>query len=634
VTPDIHDEAPLGKVYDLRLLRRLWRFLAPHRVLLGFGLGLIPVRMAVQLLPPLLFGAGIAYMLGDEPSPAVARFLPWLDSLPGDPLLWTAGSLFGVTLALALLDAGRGVITYTMGQRAMFDLRRVLFDHVQRLPMRFFDRYPVGRLVTRLTNDVETLAEMFTGGVVALIADLIAISAIAIMLFSIDARLALIAMALIPLLAAAAVVFRWKVREAFRLVRLRIARINAHLQETISGMKEVQLFAREQRNLAAFEQINREHRNAWFRSIRYDALLSSLIEFATSLTSALIFWRGAALIGMDSIGVDVLFVFIEYMRRFFQPLQDLSARYSVMQSSMASCERIFELLDVPVEAEDPISVGASDAVDVRGAAGGPGAGAAPAGVEPTAPEPARGEVVFDDVSFGYDREPVLENVSLRVAPGERVAIVGHTGSGKTTLLKLLARLYEVSSGEIRIDGRPIRDFARAELRRRMSFVLQDVFLFGGSLEYNIALGRRELSRDQIERAISAARADSLVSRLPDGLAQEVRERGHNFSGGERQLLSFARALVREPDILLLDEATSSVDTETEGRIQEALSELLAGKTAIIVAHRLSTIQDADRIYVMHQGQLRESGTHEELLQARGLYWRLYQLQYASQERAA
>jgi len=630
VTPDFHDEQALGRVYDSRLLRRLWPFLSPHRRLLALGLALIPLRMGVQLLSPLLFGAGVAFMLNSEPTPSVARLLPWITMLPGDPLLVTAASLFLVTLALALLDCARGLTTYTMGQRAMFDMREVLFDHVQRLPMRFFDKYPVGRLVTRLTNDVETLAEMFSGGIVALLTDLLAIVAIAVVLFSIDARLALISMAVVPVLAAAAVIFRWKVRESFRLVRTRIARINAHLQETISGMKEVQLFAREQRNFETFEAVNRAHRDAWFTSIRYDALLSSLIEFATSLTAALIFWRGAALMGVESLGVDVLFVFIEYMRRFFQPLQDLSARYSVMQSSMASCERIFELLDVPTEIPATSSTSAPLGAPVHVEVGEVERPQAAAG----AAAPQRGEVVFDDVSFAYGSELVLRGVSLRVAPGERVAIVGHTGSGKTTLLKLLARLYDVSSGDIRIDGRSVRELERSELRRRMAFVLQDVFLFGGSLEYNISLGRKDLSPQQVQRAIAAARADALVERLPDGLAQHVRERGLNFSGGERQLLSFARALVREPDILLLDEATSSVDTETEGRIQEALAELLEDKTAIVVAHRLSTIQDADRIYVMHHGQLRESGSHDELLEARGLYWRLYQLQYASQERAA
>jgi ABC-type multidrug transport system fused ATPase/permease subunit len=474
----------------------------------------------------------------------------------------------------------------SMGQGAMRHLRRALFDHVQRLPMRFFDRYPVGRLVTRLTNDVENLSEMFTAGAVALVADLFLMVFFAAALFWIHPRLAAVSMLVVPVLAVAALIFRYKVRQAFREVRVKIARINAHLNETISGMKVVQLFAREARNFRDFERQNASHRDSWFRSIRYDALLFSSTDLATNLTMALILWYGAALIGAGRADLGLLFLFVDWMRRFFRPLMDLSAKYSIMQSSMSSCERIFQLLDIAAEVPDR-----------SGAVSGP----------------VRGEVTFENVTFAYAEEPVLRDVSFRVAPGERVALVGHTGAGKTTVLKLLARLYELQEGSIRVDGVDIRDLPRAELRRHISFVLQDVFLFNADLRYNVALGREDLSDADLDLAARTTHADRLVGRLPSGWSQEVGERGVNFSTGE---------------------ATANVDTETEALIQDALHQLMEGKTSIVVAHRLSTIQDVDRIYVMHHGEMRESGTHEELLAARGLYWRLYQLQYAAQEQSA
>jgi ABC-type multidrug transport system fused ATPase/permease subunit len=408
-------------------------------------------------------------------------------------------------------------------------------------------------------------------------------------------------------LAAAALVFRYKVREAFREVRVKIARLNAHLQETISGMKVVQLFARERRNLADFERMNASHRDSWHKSITYDALLFSAVDLATNLTRAAIFWYGAKLLLRSEVSIGTIYVFTDYMARFFRPLMDLSAKYSVMQSSMASAERVFQLFDEPAE---------------RGF-----------GERPLA-SPARGEVVFDRVSFSYGAEPVLREVSFRVAPGERVALVGHTGAGKTTVLKLLARLYQPSSGSIRIDGVDVRDLAADDLRRQMAFVLQDVFLFDGDLRGNIVLGAPQASEGDLEAAVDATHVRRLVDRLPEGFAQKVKERGVNFSAGERQLLSFARALVRRPSILLLDEATSNVDTETEALVQDALHRLMEGKTCIVVAHRLSTIRDVDRIYVMHHGEIVEVGTHQELLAMRGVYWRLYQLQFAQQEGAA
>jgi ATP-binding cassette subfamily B protein len=602
VTPDFLEEGAIGKVYDRALIARLWPWLRPHWKWLAAAFALVPVSFLLEAIPAVLVGRALNHASGSEAVPAGS--LPFVSFAARTPegvplLLWLAG----VFLAVALLGAGvqflRAIVMTVMGERAMRSLRADLFEHVQRLGLRFFDTYPVGRLVTRLTHDPESLVEMFSGGIVMLIADLLRMLAFALALFLIDWRLAAVSMAVVPLLALAAVVFRYKVREAYREVRVWIARINANLQETLTGMRVVQLFARERRNLADFRAINARHRDAWFQSIHYDALLSASLEAAGLVVVALILWYGSGLIQAGALELGTLLLFYDWTRRFLMPLQDLSAKYSVMQSSMASLERIFELLDVPREVEtgDP------------------------------APRELRGEVVFENVTFAYDAEPVLRDVSFRVAPGERVAFVGHTGAGKTTILKLLARFYEPQTGRILVDGIDLRALARPELRRHIAFVLQDVFLFTGDLAYNVGLG--EADPEAVREAARTVHLDALLARLPRGLSQPVRERGANFSLGERQLLSFARALARRPQILLLDEATASVDTETEALVQDGLARLLRGKTSLVVAHRLSTIQDADRIYVLHHGEIREVGTHEELLARRGLYWKLYQLQYAA-----
>ncbi len=636
-------ERDLGKVYDSELIARLWPFMRPYRAWIGFNFALIPARAVLELMPALVVGAALNYLTEGVASSEVGWMAPFVVPRLGlPPLAWMFVLVLGISAFTLGMDWLRAFTMISLGQRTVRDVRRTLFDHVQRLPMRFFDRYPVGRLVTRLTNDLENLAEMFSAGVIAMVADLFVMVVILSMLFAIEPRLALAALAVVPFLAVAATIFRYKVREAYREVRVKIARLNAHLQETITGMKVVQLFARERRNFEEFERENASHRDSWLRSIRYDALLFSTVDLATNLTRALIFWYGARLMGADEITLGTMYVFSDYMSRFFRPLMDLSAKYSVMQSSMASAERVFQLLDEPREPEDragesavAVASGASaagaevpggrrSAPDAGGDAGTPGS--APA-------EPGGCEVEFDGVTFAYGAETVLRDVSFRVAAGERVAIVGHTGSGKTTTLKLLARLYELQDGSIRVDGQDIRDIPKAELRRRMAFVLQDVFLFDGDLRYNVALGR-DVADDVIDEAARATHVDALVERLPGGWEHKVSERGVNFSTGQRQLLSFARALAREPRLLLLDEATANVDTETEALIQDALHSLMEGKTSIVVAHRLSTIKDVDRIYVFHHGAIREHGTHEELLDRRGVYWRLYQLQYAQQETAA
>ncbi len=617
--PDpIHEEEALGKAYDTRLLQRLWRYVAPYRVQVVLTLLLVAPMFALELAPAWIVKTGLDHVIaqsagapraGGEPEAALAWLLTAPAGIPA--LLWLAGLYLAAMVVNAGLSFVQTVLMATTGQSAMRDLRRDVFGHIQKLHLGFFDRYPVGRLVTRATNDIENVAEMFSAGLVALVTDVIKMGGFATVLYLLEPRLTLMTFLVVPLLSVVAVVFRLKVRAAFRAVRVRIARINASIQETIGGMKVVQLFTREERNFRDFDVLNADHRDAWFQSIRYDAALFAVVEAASRLTVAIIIWYGT---GVAELGV--LYVFIDWMRRFFMPLRDLSAKYSVMQSAMASSERIFQLLDTAPAIADP---------------------------EPRRQTPRRasarpralGEVEFEHVWFAYQNEDwVLRDVSFRVAQGERAAFVGATGAGKTTLIKLLARLYEASRGRILIDGVDLRDLPQAELRRRVGMVLQDVFLFSGTLSDNITLGRSEIDPARVERAARAVEAHRFIDRLPEGYATEVRERGANFSAGQRQLLSFARALAHDASILVLDEATSSIDTETEWLIQHGIHALLVDKTAIVIAHRLSTIRDVDRIHVLHHGRLVESGTHDELLLAGGIYHRLYRLQYAAQEPAA
>jgi ABC-type multidrug transport system fused ATPase/permease subunit len=458
------------------------------------------------------------------------------------------------------------------------------------------------------------VAEMFSAGIVALVRDVLKMAVIAIALFIIDPYLATLVFCLIPVLAVVAVVFRFKVRQAFRAVRVRIARINAYLQENVTGMKVVQLFARERRNQRDFEAMNADHRDAWLQSIRYDSALFAVVEFASNLTLAVVIWQS-----FGTVALGTLFIFFDWTRRFFMPLRDLSAKYSVMQSSMASCERIFQLLDAKAEV-----------------ANAPGA---------EAPTSREGRVEFEHVWFAYNAPPgcepgdpevdwVLRDVSFTVEAGKRGAFVGATGAGKTTIIKLLTRLYDVTHGRILIDGVELRDWPQESLRQRVAMVLQDVFLFSGSVADNISLDREDVSRADVEHVSRAVQAHEFISKLAQGYDTSVRERGSNFSAGQRQLLSFARALAHGADILVLDEATSSIDTETEGLVQEGIHVLMEGKTALVIAHRLSTIQDVDTIFVLHKGRLVEQGSHDELLEKDGIYRHLYQLQYARQRETA
>jgi ABC-type multidrug transport system fused ATPase/permease subunit len=634
-----HEEEALGKAYDTRLLRRLLPFVMPYWPQMLFTVLLLLPLLAFELLPAWIVKAGLDDVIvpaatGVPPDLAPptqpiwwphalwpAALVAW-EMLRGllrgpegsSPLVWLAGLYFTVSIGASFMRFLDMWIMARTGQAAMRDVRRTVFDHIQRLHLAFFDSMPVGRLVTRATNDVENVAEMFSAGIVALIRDVIRMVAFAAVLFVYDAKVAAMAFVIIPVMAVFMVIFRWKVREAYRAVRVRIARINTYIQENVTGMKVVQLFSREERNFRDFDEMNADHRDAWLRSIFYDAALFSSVEFAAHLTTAAVVWQVA---GIEAAGT--IYLFWDYLRRFFEPLRDLSAKYAVMQSSMAGAERIFQLLDTEPVVEDR----GSAAAPARNLVGG------------------QGRVEFRGVWFGYgspsdDDDPdwVLRDISFSVEPGERVAFVGATGAGKTTIIKLLTRLYDVNRGSIRIDGVDLRDWPQTELRRRVSMVLQDVFLFSGSVSDNISLEREEIDEARVAEVARAVHAHRFIETFPEGYATSIRERASNLSQGQRQLLSFARALAHGGDILVLDEATSSIDSETEALVQRGIHTLMEGRTSLVITHRLSTIQDVDRIYVLDHGVIVEAGSHDDLLASGGLYSRLYKLQYATQRSPA
>ncbi len=580
-----------GKAYDWRLVRRLVRYLLPY-------------RMQVVLSTLLLLAGAALELVG----PWVTKEL--LDTVvpQGDTGLlgFLAGAFAAALVASFLVGYAQALVTTWLSQRVMYDIRVQLFGHLQRLSLRFFDANPVGRLMTRVTNDIEVLNEMFGAGVVTIFGDVFTLVFIVGLMFQMDWRLALVTLTIVPLMLFAAFLFRARIRDAYRDIRTRVARINAYLQERVGGMRVVQLFGQERETQRRFEVVNDDHLEAQLRSITYYALFFPVIEVLTSIALALILWYGGVQTMQGSLTVGTIAAFLQLSRRFFRPIQDLSEKYNILQGAMASSERIFGLLDTEPEIRDlpdPLHL----------------------------PERARGEIEFRDVWFRYgDGDAwVLQGVSFTARPGERVAIVGATGAGKSTIINLLMRFYEPQRGEVLFDGVPIRRVPVNELRSRVGLVLQDVFLFSGDVRYNVRLGREDIGDARVEEAARRVGADPFIRRLPGGYDQPLGERGISLSVGERQLVSFARALAFDPPVLVLDEATSSVDSELEAQIERALLELMQGRTSLVIAHRLSTVQSADQILVLHHGEIRERGTHGELLRLGGLYARLHELQFVA-----
>ena len=621
-----HDDDAVGKAYDSRLMGRLLRYLKPYWLAVVVSLIAIAVKSVCDVLGPFITKVAVDRYL--DPTHRNAQ-LPFLNRWLSNDAITGISQLAGLYIATLLVSYGLEFVqTYLMqwtGQKVMFDLRTQIFSHLQRMHPAFFDRNPVGRLVTRVTSDVDALNEMFTSGVVSIFEDVFVLLGIIFVMLRMSWWLALIALSVLPLILIATRIFRHYVRESYRRIRAAIARINSYTQEHVSGMSVVQLFNREKRSYQAFEDVNRQHMDAFKDQILAYSLYYPVVELFSSLAIALIIWLGGGGVLRNTVTLGVLVAFLQYSQRFFRPIQDLSEKYNILQAAMAASERIFKLLDTSPELLTPEVAKAGD---------------------------GSGRIEFRNVWFTYQRldeetlarlrnseilpddgsiEWILRGVSFTIEPDETAALVGHTGAGKTTITSLMMRFYDIQHGQILVDGVDVREQDLSELRRRFAVVLQDPFLFSGTIASNIRLGTDWITNTDLERVAEEVNLSEFINTLPSGLEEPVRERGNTLSTGQKQLISFARALAHNPRILILDEATSSVDTETELRVRSALGRMISGRTSVVVAHRLSTIQKADRILVMHRGELREMGTHQDLLLQRGLYWKLYQLQYKDQE---
>ena len=589
-TDNIEDEI-LGKAYDAKLMRRLLGYIKPYR---KYVISAILLNVVVAALGPL------------RPYLTKIAIDKYIAHSNYHGLLLISLMLFGSLILQAFIQYFLTYYTQYLGQKTILDLRTQIFTHTQKLALRFFDKTPIGRIVTRVTNDIESLNDLFSSGIVMVFSDVFIVIWILVFMFFMDIKLSLVTLSVLPVLVYVTFLFRRKVRSSYRNVRLHLARLNSYMQEHITGMNVVQIFHKEKDEMDKFLDINKEYREANIKSNLYYSIFYPSVELLSSTATALIIWYGGGEIVRSSLSLGVLVAFVQYTEMFFRPIRDLSEKYNILQTAMASSERIFKLLDNKTFVQNP--------------------------EQPQELKDVKGGIEFRNVWFAYNNdEYILRDISFKINPGETVAIVGHTGAGKTSLINILTRFYDIQKGNIFVDDIDIKTLDKKELRKYISIVLQDVYLFSGTIKSNISMNNDEILDEKIQEAAKLVGADRFIDQLPNKYDEVVKERGSTLSVGQKQLISFARALAFDPHILILDEATSSVDTETEIIIQKAIEKLLVGRTAIVIAHRLSTIQSADKIIVMHKGEIRETGNHQQLLAKKGIYYKLYQLQYKDQE---